>query len=141
MRGRRRRFTPRRAGPTIPPGAAGTGGKGPAVRTRNPILRFLAILGPGLITGASDDDPSGIGLWGMLTGPAAVWQPTSAFDTRELCVAHMSVASPGFVGKTVNTVAGSMDRGEAAYLDQGGKITFVERCLPDTVDPRAPKGK
>jgi hypothetical protein len=80
-------------------------------------------------------------LWGMLTGPAAVWQPTSAFDTRELCVAHMSVASPGFVGKTVNTVAGSMDRGEAAYLDQGGKITFVERCLPDTVDPRAPKGK
>jgi ferredoxin-nitrate reductase len=27
---------------------------------RNPIIRFLAILGSGLITGASDDDPSGV---------------------------------------------------------------------------------
>jgi hypothetical protein len=79
-------------------------------------------------------------LWEMITGPAAMWQPGSAFNTRELRVAHMSVASPGFVGETVNTVAGSMDRGEAAYTDQAGKITFVEKCLPDTVDPRGPKG-
>jgi hypothetical protein len=76
VRGRRRRFTPRRAGPTIPPGAAGTGGKGPAAGTRNPILRFLAILGPGLITGASDDDPSGIGTYaeaGASSGFATLW--------------------------------------------------------------------
>jgi len=80
-------------------------------------------------------------LWGMITGPAAVWQPVSAFDTRELCVAHMAVARPGFVGRTLNTVAGSIDRGEAAYVDQGGSITYSEKCLPDTVDPREPKGK
>lgn len=27
----------------------------------NPVKRFFKLLGPGLITGASDDDPSGIG--------------------------------------------------------------------------------
>jgi len=32
-------------------------------RERNPLKRFLLILGPGLITGASDDDPSGIGTY------------------------------------------------------------------------------
>src|SRR5207253_7278951 len=31
----------------------------------NPVKRFLKILGPGLITGASDDDPSGIGTYAM----------------------------------------------------------------------------
>src|SRR4051812_26969972 len=31
-----------------------------AVET-GPIRRFISVLGPGLITGASDDDPSGIG--------------------------------------------------------------------------------
>jgi NRAMP (natural resistance-associated macrophage protein)-like metal ion transporter len=31
----------------------------------NPLKRFLKILGPGLITGASDDDPSGIGTYAM----------------------------------------------------------------------------
>jgi len=30
-------------------------------RERNPLKRLLIILGPGLITGAFDDDPSGIG--------------------------------------------------------------------------------
>jgi Mn2+/Fe2+ NRAMP family transporter len=29
----------------------------------NRLLRFLTVLGPGLITGASDDDPSGIGTY------------------------------------------------------------------------------
>jgi hypothetical protein len=53
----------------------------------------------------------------------------------------MSVTKAGFVGKTINTVAGSIDNGEAAYVDQGGKITLLEKCLPDTVDPRGPKGK
>jgi Mn2+/Fe2+ NRAMP family transporter len=45
-------------------------------RTRNPIIRFLAILGPGLITGASDDDPSGIGTYavaGASSGFATLW--------------------------------------------------------------------
>jgi NRAMP (natural resistance-associated macrophage protein)-like metal ion transporter len=34
----------------------------PAVKsaTRSPFIRFLSVLGPGLITGAADDDPSGV---------------------------------------------------------------------------------
>jgi NRAMP (natural resistance-associated macrophage protein)-like metal ion transporter len=31
-----------------------------ARKRRSPIVRFLAVLGPGLVTGAADDDPSGV---------------------------------------------------------------------------------
>src|ERR1043166_3030516 len=34
-------------------------------KSTNPVRRFLGILGPGFITGASDDDPSGIGTYAM----------------------------------------------------------------------------
>lgn len=40
------------------------------------VNRFLRILGPGLITGAADDDPSGIGTYsqsGAAYGPAQLW--------------------------------------------------------------------
>jgi NRAMP (natural resistance-associated macrophage protein)-like metal ion transporter len=30
------------------------------VKKRSPIVRFLTVLGPGLVTGAADDDPSGV---------------------------------------------------------------------------------
>src|SRR5207302_3153332 len=42
----------------------------------NPVKRFLKILGPGLITGASDDDPSGIGTYavaGASLGYSTLW--------------------------------------------------------------------
>ncbi|MBK8465346.1 MAG: Nramp family divalent metal transporter [Chloracidobacterium sp.] len=45
-------------------------------RKNNPIKRFLDRLGPGLITGASDDDPSGIGTYtqaGAALGYATLW--------------------------------------------------------------------
>lgn len=45
-------------------------------RETNPIKRFLLVLGPGLITGASDDDPSGIGTYttaGAAFGFATLW--------------------------------------------------------------------
>jgi NRAMP (natural resistance-associated macrophage protein)-like metal ion transporter len=45
-------------------------------RERNPLKRFLLELGPGLITGASDDDPSGIGTYtqaGASLGFATLW--------------------------------------------------------------------
>jgi len=43
---------------------------------RNPLKRFGRMLGPGLITGASDDDPSGIGTYaqaGAQFGFATLW--------------------------------------------------------------------
>jgi NRAMP (natural resistance-associated macrophage protein)-like metal ion transporter len=45
-------------------------------RELNPIKRFLKILGPGLVTGASDDDPSGISTYAMAgasLGYATLW--------------------------------------------------------------------
>jgi len=45
-------------------------------RQNNPITKFLNRLGPGLITGASDDDPSGIGTYtqaGASLGYATLW--------------------------------------------------------------------
>ncbi|HXM19541.1 MAG TPA: divalent metal cation transporter [Candidatus Tumulicola sp.] len=42
----------------------------------NPVRRFLRILGPGLIVGASDDDPSGIGTYavaGASLGYSTLW--------------------------------------------------------------------
>jgi NRAMP (natural resistance-associated macrophage protein)-like metal ion transporter len=45
-------------------------------RETNPFKRFLLILGPGLVTGASDDDPSGIGTYaqaGARYGYATLW--------------------------------------------------------------------
>jgi NRAMP (natural resistance-associated macrophage protein)-like metal ion transporter len=45
-------------------------------RDNNPINRILKRLGPGLITGASDDDPSGIGTYtqaGAALGYATLW--------------------------------------------------------------------
>lgn len=45
-------------------------------RENNPLKRFLDRLGPGLITGASDDDPSGIGTYsqaGAALGYATLW--------------------------------------------------------------------
>src|ERR1700724_1806860 len=32
----------------------------------NSLLRFLRVLGPGLVTGAADDDPSGIGTYSQV---------------------------------------------------------------------------
>jgi NRAMP (natural resistance-associated macrophage protein)-like metal ion transporter len=49
---------------------------------RNPIKRFFTILGPGLVTGASDDDPSGIGTYalaGASLGFSALWTALVTF--------------------------------------------------------------
>jgi NRAMP (natural resistance-associated macrophage protein)-like metal ion transporter len=79
------------------PGAVDTGGS-PAGRTtiedarkRGPI-GFLQLLGPGLITGASDDDPSGIGTYsqvGSQFGYGLLWTALFTFPlmaaVQELC--------------------------------------------------------
>lgn len=50
--------------------------------TSNPFVRFLTILGPGLITGASDDDPSGIATYsaaGAAFGYSTLWTALLTF--------------------------------------------------------------
>src|SRR5438477_6432099 len=53
-----------------------------AAREKNPFKRFFKLLGPGLITGASDDDPSGIGTYaqaGAALGFSALWTALFTF--------------------------------------------------------------
>ncbi|GAB3610657.1 divalent metal cation transporter [Humibacter ginsengiterrae] len=43
---------------------------------KNPVIRFLRVLGPGLVTGAADDDPSGIATYaqaGATYGNGLLW--------------------------------------------------------------------
>jgi NRAMP (natural resistance-associated macrophage protein)-like metal ion transporter len=56
------------AGASDPPGQPS--------RKRNPVARFFNILGPGLVTGAADDDPSGIATYsqaGATYGNSMLW--------------------------------------------------------------------
>jgi NRAMP (natural resistance-associated macrophage protein)-like metal ion transporter len=57
----------------------------------NPVIRFFSLLGPGLITGAADDDPSGVATYtiaGAQLGTSLLW---TAFITWPLmgCVQFM----------------------------------------------------
>ncbi len=69
------------------------------------ILRFWKILGPGLITGASDDDPSGIATYsqaGAAFGMSTLWTALITFplmaSIQEMCARIGLVTSHGLTG-------------------------------------------
>ena len=71
----------------------------------NPIKRFLTILGPGFITGASDDDPSGIGTYavaGASFGFATLWTALVTFpmmaSVQYICAKVGLVSGMGLAG-------------------------------------------
>src|SRR5947209_17858871 len=72
-------------------------------REKNPFKRFFKLLGPGLITGASDDDPSGIGTYaqaGAATGFSALWTALFTFPmmrTRQFIDAKIGKVTRGAV--------------------------------------------
>jgi Mn2+/Fe2+ NRAMP family transporter len=56
--------------------SAGTHQKKGTVKSESFLPRFFRVLGPGLITGAADDDPSGIATYsiaGAQLGTALLW--------------------------------------------------------------------
>jgi NRAMP (natural resistance-associated macrophage protein)-like metal ion transporter len=72
---------------------------------RNPIRRFLKILGPGFITGASDDDPSGIGTYavaGASLGFTTLWTAVATFPLQAavqyICAKVGLVSGRGLAG-------------------------------------------
>src|SRR5437762_7549409 len=73
------RAAAKRPAPTIPHAEPSGGTETLEValsRESNPVKRLLKVLGPGFITGASDDDPSGIGTYavaGARLGFASLW--------------------------------------------------------------------
>jgi NRAMP (natural resistance-associated macrophage protein)-like metal ion transporter len=86
--------------------AAGTGTLQAAASKRNASLKqFLKILGPGLITGASDDDPSGIGTYttaGASLGYSLLWTSLLTFPLmtviQYLCAKVGMVTGQGLAG-------------------------------------------
>lgn len=74
-------------------------------RKEDPIRRFLKLLGPGVITGAADDDPSGIGTYsiaGASLGFATLWTAIITFPlmsvTQFICAKIGMVAGMGLAG-------------------------------------------
>ncbi|MGN6400467.1 MAG: Nramp family divalent metal transporter [Flavisolibacter sp.] len=71
-------------------------------KSTNPVVRFLKLLGPGLVTGASDDDPSGIATYsqaGAQFGLATLWTALITFPLmaaiQEMCARIGLVTSTG----------------------------------------------
>ena len=71
----------------------------------NKIKRFWEVLGPGLITGASDDDPSGIATYsqaGAAYGLSTLWTAIIAFPLmaaiQQMCAKIGLVTSQGLTG-------------------------------------------
>ena len=71
----------------------------------NRLMKFWKILGPGLITGASDDDPSGIGTYavaGASLGYATLWTAIVTFPmmaaTQFICAKVGLVSGKGLAG-------------------------------------------
>jgi len=69
------------------------------------IIRFWKILGPGLVTGASDDDPSGIATYsqaGAVYGLSTLWTALITFplmaSIQEMCARIGLVTSHGLAG-------------------------------------------
>lgn len=79
--------------------------KAPSEHERNPLKRFLKVLGPGFITGASDDDPSGIGTYavaGASFGLATLWLALISFPlmaaVQLICARVGLVSGTGLAG-------------------------------------------
>src|SRR5436309_987126 len=72
---------------------------------RSRVKRFFKMLGPGLITGASDDDPSGIGTYsvaGAQLGYASLWTAILTFPlmaiVQFICAKIGMVSGTGIAG-------------------------------------------
>src|SRR5258708_16051756 len=98
-------LAPGKGAPVIPHSdpAGGTGSLEAAmILERNPIRRFLKVLGPGLVTGASDDDPSGIGTYavaGASLGFTTLW--TALFTWPLMASVQLTCARIGMVSAMV----------------------------------------
>src|SRR4026208_846623 len=72
--------------------------RSPAKRPGSHVRRFFAELGPGLITGAADDDPSGISTYSVARasfGFAALW--TALFSFPLMTAVQLMCARLGMV--------------------------------------------
>jgi NRAMP (natural resistance-associated macrophage protein)-like metal ion transporter len=105
-RSRTKRNRRRAPAPVIPYSApAATSLVDAVAHEPNPLKRFFKILGPGLITGASDDDPSGIGTYafaGASLGFSTLWTALVTFPlmtaVQFICAKIAMVSGMGLAG-------------------------------------------
>ena len=95
----------KRAIPHSRPAGATTGTAAEIERERNPLKKAGKILGPGFITGASDDDPSGIGTYavaGATLGLQTLWTALLTFPlmsaVQNICARVGMVSGHGLAG-------------------------------------------
>jgi NRAMP (natural resistance-associated macrophage protein)-like metal ion transporter len=79
------------------------------VKLKNKLSNFWKLLGPGLVTGASDDDPSGIATYsqaGAAYGLSTLWTSLIAFPLmaaiQQMCARIGLVTSQGLTGALKN---------------------------------------
>lgn len=94
----------------------------PKKDNRNLIVRFFSNLGPGLITGAADDDPSGIATYstaGALLGTGQLWTALITWplmaSVQFMCARIGMVTGEGLSG-ALHKISEMVDR------DRGGCI-------------------
>jgi hypothetical protein len=75
-------------------------------------------------------------LWMM--GAASPWDSVGTFSTRELCMEalHQQAQAVETLGLKVTE-----DAAAGSFLATGPEQDIRGQCLPDTDDPRGPKGK
>ena len=75
-------------------------------------------------------------LWMM--GAASPWDSVGTFSTRELCMEalHQQAQAVETLGLKVTE-----DAAAGSFLATGADQDMRGQCLPDTDDPRGPKGK
>src|SRR5580700_11543441 len=98
--------------------------KGKKRRGRAQFQRFFADLGPGLITGAADDDPSGISTY-SITGAAFGYAPlwTAIFSFPLMAAVQMMCARLGMV--TGLGLAGVIRRRYPRWILWGACVLLV----------------
>src|SRR5713101_4511184 len=76
-------------------------------------------------------------LWEQIN--AATWSLKDGFSDADSCKRALRSG----IRKSVSRNPGSEDRGDntAVIAKSSGRLTLTFACLPDTVDPRGPKGK
>jgi NRAMP (natural resistance-associated macrophage protein)-like metal ion transporter len=86
-------------------------------RRPNPVMRFLRVLGPGLVTGAADDDPSGVATYaqaGATYGNGLLWTVPATLPmmmaVQEMCD-RMALATGDSFGRLIRR-----------KFDKGGRI-------------------
>src|SRR5262245_44367183 len=80
-------------------------GRNGGIEAVHPCERYFKMLGPGLVTGASDDDPSGIGTYavaGAQLGYASLWTALATFPlmaaVQFICAKIGLVSGRGIAG-------------------------------------------